>query len=660
MLYIRNFAFVKRLVFYIIAVLLSSLFVEAQNLSRECAVRLASDFLNSKGLANSKASAAAKSKHFVPSDFVIAASSSNMQLVAEEGGGSFALVCGTDEDARIAGYGFYSDSQVPDALNNIIRYKPAPISSVSQNVLWAMEDGVSLPIAPIVKSVRSQDDPFNRSCPHYIYDDGVVSQELCLVGCVATAAEQLVSHYRYPDALLDSIAGFSSDNNGVIPTIPAGTKLNFDNILDIYKEGQYTDAQAQAVADLSYYLGVACRMSWGIGSSGANLSRLVEPLRRAFGYKYVRRVGSYDYSPRQWYRLLLNELSNERPILYAGYTSHGGGHAFVVDGMNAEGYFHITWGYGGDYDGYFDLSVLTPQESPLEPTLEGTIWGLNHLQEALFLNPDSVKYDVNDTMALEHRIEVDTIIFNRHPDTNIYVTAEIKVSNISDEDTYSPVELFTYTRLDTLGMPADMDYLGVADAVVKAHSDTTLIAYLSFTDAGERYLGINLCDSIYLPYDSLQITKASQPKLAFEVKESEINADNAAFEIEVSNLSAAYWSGRMITYSIFEGDYTVNEGDLRHFTVINLPPNESMRDNVSFQNLKPDTKYTFVVRNPWNPALQMPFTTPKMTAVEEVVATEDGENALSNQRTVYRLNNRIVIKYDESTGRYRQVLSPQR
>ena len=130
-----------------------------------------------------------------------------------------------------------------------------------------------------------------------------------------------------------------------------------------------------AVAELSYYLGVACQMDWGVGSSGARLERMAESLHRAFGYRYVRCLYSYDYSPRRWFGLMMTELSANRPIVYAGYSTNGGGHAFVIDGINSEGFFHVTWGYGGLYDGYFDLGVLTPQENPLEPTMEGSVFG---------------------------------------------------------------------------------------------------------------------------------------------------------------------------------------------------------------------------------------------------------------------------------------------
>lgn len=525
----------------------------------------------------------------------------------------------------------------------------------------AREAGIELPIAPIVQSVRSQGEPFNRFCPYYIYDDGVISQERSLVGCVATSAEQVVSHYAYPPMLLDSIAGFSSPNNGVIATIAAGTELDFDNILDHYEPGAYSSDEAEAVASLSYILGVACRMNWAVGSSGAQVHRLVEPLRRAFGYGYARYLCSYNYTPSRWIELLLTELSCGRPIVYAGYASSGGGHAFVVDGVSADGRFHASWGFAGHNDGYFDLALLNKNESPLEPTLEGAVESYSHLQEALFLHPDSVDYVVDDTLATAHRVEVDSVIFNRAPDTNMYTVAKVKVRNISDTDVFAPVELFTYSRLDSLGNPIDVDYLGVVDAMLCAAADTTLLAYVRFTDTGERLLGLSLVDTMYLPFDTLVVSPASQPKLTYALTDSLITATTASFSLNIANTSNLYWSGRMVTYSIFEGAYTDEETDLRHYRVLNLPPGEATADSVSFAHLTPDTDYTFVVRNPWQPALTVMFHTPLATALHSVNnAAEPAGNSvrqIPHALRSYRINHRITIEYDETTGHYRQILS---
>ena len=53
---------------------------------------------------------------------------------------------------------------------------------------------------------------------------------------------------------------------------------------------------------------------------------------------------------------LQNELNNNRPIIYVGY-SNDGGHAWNIDGYDDD-YFHNNWGWGGSQNGYFLLSSV--------------------------------------------------------------------------------------------------------------------------------------------------------------------------------------------------------------------------------------------------------------------------------------------------------------
>ena len=656
----------KKEIAFILLVLCSACVV-GQSLTKEFAVSFAAEFLNSNRdkvfscpiapATNKMKSAYRLGQSSVSSkDLHVVAATSNTMMVTSVDGGEFVMVGGSDAQPKVVGYGRQSGDVLPQSLSKLVASHLSNKGSSVWNAEWAREDGFQLPISPLVKSVRHQSEPFNNLCPYYIYDDGAVSLDRCLVGCVATATEQVLSYYSYPSALQDSIEGFYAVNSGFHPTIPKGTKIDYPNILDIYKPGLYTSTQATAVAQLSYYVGVACKMDWGVGSSGARVERLVEPLRSAFGYQYVRCVNSYDYSPRRWIGLLLNELANGRPIVYAGYSTNGGGHAFVVDGVDSDGFFHITWGYGGDYDGYFDLGVLTPQENPLEPSIEGSVFGLGHLQQALFMSPNPVDYVDDDTLSVAHRIEVDSVVFNRTPDTNMFVKADISVRNVSSQDVYSPIELITYSELDSGGFPADIDYLGLADGVVRANSDTTLTAYLQFRMVGERKLAVNTSDSLYLDFADLNVLRAYQPQLSFEVLGFDYSQDTASFRIGIKNLSKFYWSGRKLTYSVFEGDYTTDEGDWRHFRVINLPPLADMEDSVAFSHLKPDTRYTFVIRNPWNPALEYSFVTPDVTRVSNTDLAPDCD---SKHFPIYRINHRIALIYDESTKHYRQVLLKQ-
>jgi hypothetical protein len=67
-------------------------------------------------------------------------------------------------------------------------------------------------------------------------------------------------------------------------------------------------------------------------------------------------IARKDYFAEQFDSILKKEIDAERPILYAGKSDEGGGHAFVVDGYDNAGNFHINWGGNGSSNGYFAIT----------------------------------------------------------------------------------------------------------------------------------------------------------------------------------------------------------------------------------------------------------------------------------------------------------------
>jgi len=54
-----------------------------------------------------------------------------------------------------------------------------------------------------------------------------------------------------------------------------------------------------------------------------------------------------------------HQQAARRPVYYAGHSSNSG-HFFVVDGYQSEDFFHINWGWYGNKDGDFRLSLCNP------------------------------------------------------------------------------------------------------------------------------------------------------------------------------------------------------------------------------------------------------------------------------------------------------------
>lgn len=152
-----------------------------------------------------------------------------------------------------------------------------------------------------------------------------------------------------------------------VAAVPEGSKIDWENMPLSY-DGTATDAQKKAVADLMLYCGAAVRMDYGPasnGGSGAVMFNIPWALRKYFGFDASVMTISRDdgYYTEQWNDIVYEELAAGRTVCYSGQTSSSGGHAFVIEGYDANSFFYVNWGWGGIGDGAFLLSVLNPNDT---------------------------------------------------------------------------------------------------------------------------------------------------------------------------------------------------------------------------------------------------------------------------------------------------------
>lgn len=213
-------------------------------------------------------------------------------------------------------------------------------------------------IEPLLGDIAwNQETPYNKMCPKY------KGSELSVTGCIATAMAQVMMYYKYPIELKADIPAYTTATNKLkVNAISKGEKYDWDNMLPTYTEGEYNTTQADAVAKLMFHCGAAVQMDYG-DSSGA----LVRPedMSTYFGYDadLLQEVYRSVYTLAEWKKILDRELEAKRPILYGGVRSYERGHQFVCDGSDGEGLYHINWGWSGDSDGYFDITLLDPDVS---------------------------------------------------------------------------------------------------------------------------------------------------------------------------------------------------------------------------------------------------------------------------------------------------------
>ena len=210
-------------------------------------------------------------------------------------------------------------------------------------------------IDPLLGDIAwNQETPYNKMCPKY------EGSELSVTGCVATAMAQVMMYYKYPNELQATIPAYTTATNKLkVNAISKGEEYDWGNMLPTYTEEEYNTTQANAVAKLMFHCGAAVQMDYG-DSSGALLRP--EDMSTYFGYDadLLQEVYRSVYTLAEWKKILDRELEAKRPIIYGGVASNEDGHQFVCDGSDGEGLYHINWGWSGDSDGYFDITLLDP------------------------------------------------------------------------------------------------------------------------------------------------------------------------------------------------------------------------------------------------------------------------------------------------------------
>jgi hypothetical protein len=235
-------------------------------------------------------------------------------------------------------------------------------------------------VKPLCRSLWNQNSPFNDNCPTYT-DTTTNTTVHCATGCVATATCQVMYYYKWPISGTGSHS-YTSKNTYGSKALTYDLSADFSqstydwaNMVEAYNSTATTEQKA-AVAKLMSDVGISLDMRYS-RTSGAAEVYSARSLYNYFGYDKGMTYTCRDYCPAaEWDSKIRTELDNARPVIYGG-TGNGGGHSFVCDGYNSDGYFHFNWGWGGVSNGYFVTTALDPTSQGIG----GNTSGFDRLQE---------------------------------------------------------------------------------------------------------------------------------------------------------------------------------------------------------------------------------------------------------------------------------------
>lgn len=276
--------------------------------------------------------------------------------------GGYLILSADDLSYPLLGYadsGSFSEDEMSPAMEwwineytsqiAYMRSLPVQFRSPSVSVLEGRE-----PIAPLLTSHWDQAEPYWNQTP-------LVSGIHTYTGCVATALAQVMNYWKYPQIGKGTLS-YTCENIGKRLMLNlASTPFDWDNMLDNYVAGQYTPEQGNAVAYLMKACGYGVKMEYSTDASSAISLQIAGALTKNFDYDpNVQYALRNLYSASEWNEMIYDNLKNVGPVLYCGTSMIGGGHAFVCDGYDDNGYFHFNWGWSGVSDGYFLLDALSP------------------------------------------------------------------------------------------------------------------------------------------------------------------------------------------------------------------------------------------------------------------------------------------------------------
>lgn len=355
---------------FLFVMLLMSASIMAQKLSEQEARQKAMTFLAKGNRAKGFPKAAASKLHTVKGDMT------GLYAFNVDGGG-FVIASGDSRTLPILGYSDHGSLDFNTMSDNLrfwlSSYETAIKELGDADDLGDQSEPVSVrpAVEPLITSKWYQKFPYNLLCPMF---DGTLKPEWDgkrgATGCTATAMAMLMKFHEWPKTECKAIPAYSYkySYNGVTDTIHYDAlppvAFDWDNMLDTYSENPSSTADSEAsqyaVAQLMQYCAHALRTKFSPNGSGAQSLFIQRALIEYFNYdKNMRYVNRSFYGIDEWEDMIYAELAEGRPVYYGGYTDDGG-HSFVCDGYDGNGLFHINWGWGGDDDGYFLLSVLNP------------------------------------------------------------------------------------------------------------------------------------------------------------------------------------------------------------------------------------------------------------------------------------------------------------
>jgi hypothetical protein len=256
-------------------------------------------------------------------------------------------------------------------------------------------------VGPLIQTQWAQRSPFNDLFPMVDASQGfsVDNTGRAITNCSNTAMAQIMEFHRHPARGSGSSTLITIHPQAVsVPAVNLDVTFDWDNMLRTYPNANSgTERERNAVATLLYHLAAA---------SGANNRSNIQALINNFGYdRSIQRLERKFYTDAQWEAIIRQQLDLGLPVYYWGCAADGNAsraHAFIVDGYDDSGRFHINMGWSGRDDGWYFLNNINPRD-----------YDFNHEQIMIInIRPDAGSTGSNDMALISFAVAKTTVTQN--------------------------------------------------------------------------------------------------------------------------------------------------------------------------------------------------------------------------------------------------------
>lgn len=294
--------------------------------------------------------------------------------------GGFALIAKDDTHGAVIGYSdqgtFDLERMSPELRDLFSILDEARPSQIKKNEARSFDypPKHSRVVAPLLRSRWNQDHPYSLYTPTYKDTDG--DDQHAFAGCVAVAMAQLMYYHQWP------AQGRGEKYHPKLGKRDfSASHYRWSDMRPIYGENERRigsgknprvrpddDPIFTSVAELMRDLGAAVSMNYQPAASSSNSELASTALQTYFDYEATDALSTSRLGIDKTEQLITEELIGGFPVYISGMNKSGGnyGHAWVIDGIDSFGRFHMNFGWGGQSDGYYSLRHIAPATAGAE------------------------------------------------------------------------------------------------------------------------------------------------------------------------------------------------------------------------------------------------------------------------------------------------------